>query len=40
MAGMTAGLAGAVETGELATVERSAGRLIHNAVYLRWTSVL
>jgi 23S rRNA (cytosine1962-C5)-methyltransferase len=40
MAGMTAGLAGAVETGELATVERSAGRLIHNAVYLRWTSML
>jgi 23S rRNA (cytosine1962-C5)-methyltransferase len=40
MAGMTAGLAGAVETGALATVERSADRLIHNAVYLRWTSSL
>jgi 23S rRNA (cytosine1962-C5)-methyltransferase len=39
MSGMTAGLAGAVETGDLATVERSAGRLIHNAVYLRWASV-
>lgn len=37
MAGMTAGLAGQPETGELATVERSASRLLHNAVYWRWT---
>ncbi|MEI2690794.1 MAG: class I SAM-dependent methyltransferase [Anaerolineae bacterium] len=36
MASMTAGLSGAVETGELATVERSAGRLLHNALYARW----
>lgn len=36
MARMTAGLAGAVETGELATVERSAGRRLHNALYARW----
>lgn len=36
MAGMIAGLAGHAETGELATVERSAGRLLHNALYLRW----
>lgn len=36
MARMTAGLAGALETGELTTVERSAGRVLHNALYARW----
>lgn len=34
--GMMAGLGGQVELGELATVERSAGRLLHNALYARW----
>lgn len=36
MARLTGGLAGAVETGELATVERSAGRQLRNARYARW----
>ena len=35
-ASMTTGLAGALETGELVTVERSAGRVLHNALYVRW----
>jgi NAD(P)-dependent dehydrogenase (short-subunit alcohol dehydrogenase family) len=33
---MMAGLDGRVEIGELATVERSAGRVLHNALYARW----
>lgn len=36
MAQLTGGLAGALETGELATVERSAGRQLRNALYARW----
>jgi 23S rRNA (cytosine1962-C5)-methyltransferase len=33
---MTAGLAGEIETGELALVERSAGRLLSTAIFARW----
>jgi 23S rRNA (cytosine1962-C5)-methyltransferase len=33
---MIAGLAGGVAVGELTTVERSAGRVIHNALFARW----
>ncbi len=33
---MTAGLGGTVEVGELTTVERSAGRVLHNALFARW----
>jgi 23S rRNA (cytosine1962-C5)-methyltransferase len=33
---MTAGLAGEIETGELALVESSAGRLLSTAIYARW----
>ncbi len=34
---MMAGLGGRVEVGELALVERSAGRVLHLALYARWT---
>jgi hypothetical protein len=34
--GMIAGRGGQMEIGELATVERSAGRVLHNALYARW----
>jgi 23S rRNA (cytosine1962-C5)-methyltransferase len=37
MDGMLAGLGGQVEIGELITVERSAGRVLHNALYARWS---
>jgi 23S rRNA (cytosine1962-C5)-methyltransferase len=37
MDGMMAGLGGRVEIGELTTVERSAGRVLHNALYARWS---
>lgn len=33
---MVAGFDGAIELGELTTVERSAGRVLHNALYARW----
>jgi 23S rRNA (cytosine1962-C5)-methyltransferase len=33
---MTAGLGGEIETGELALVERSAGRLLSTAIFARW----
>ena len=33
---MTAGMPGEIETGELALVERSAGRLLSTAIYARW----
>jgi 23S rRNA (cytosine1962-C5)-methyltransferase len=33
---MTAGLAGEIETGELALVEHSAGRLLSTAIFARW----
>jgi 23S rRNA (cytosine1962-C5)-methyltransferase len=33
---MMAGLSGQVEVGQMATVERSAGRILHNAIYARW----
>lgn len=36
LATMLAGLSGQVELGELTTVERSAGRVLHNALYARW----
>jgi 23S rRNA (cytosine1962-C5)-methyltransferase len=36
MQDMTAGLAGQIETGELALVERSAGRLLSTAIFARW----
>ena len=35
---MMAGLGGQVEVGELATVERSAGRVVRHALYARWKS--
>jgi 23S rRNA (cytosine1962-C5)-methyltransferase len=34
---MTAGLGGALETGELVLTERSAGRLLSMAIYTRWS---
>jgi 23S rRNA (cytosine1962-C5)-methyltransferase len=37
MDGMLAGLGGQVETGQLTTVERSAGRVLRNALYARWS---
>jgi 23S rRNA (cytosine1962-C5)-methyltransferase len=36
--GMVAGRGGKMEIGELATIERSAGRVLHNALYARWSS--
>lgn len=36
LTGMTRGRAGQVTSGELATLERSAGRLLRNAFYARW----
>lgn len=33
---MLAGFGGSIELGELTTVERSAGRVLHNALYARW----
>lgn len=36
VAAMMAGLGGHVQIGELTTVERSAGRVLHNALYARW----
>ncbi len=36
MDAMLAGLGGQMEIGELATVERSAGRVLRNALYARW----
>lgn len=36
VAAMMGGLGGQVEVGELATLERSAGRVLHNALYARW----
>jgi 23S rRNA (cytosine1962-C5)-methyltransferase len=36
MAGMLAGLDGRLEVGQLITVERSAGRILPNALYARW----
>jgi 23S rRNA (cytosine1962-C5)-methyltransferase len=35
---MTAGMPGEIETGELALVERSAGRLLSTAIYARWSA--
>ncbi len=35
---MVAGLGGSVETGELALVESSAGRILSTAIYARWSS--
>ncbi|HSN76399.1 MAG TPA: class I SAM-dependent methyltransferase [Anaerolineae bacterium] len=37
MDGILAGPGGQVEVGQLATVERSAGRVLHNALYARWS---
>ncbi len=34
--GMVGGLSGQSEIGKMATVERSAGRVLHNALYARW----
>jgi 23S rRNA (cytosine1962-C5)-methyltransferase len=33
---MLAGMGGTFETGELVLVERSAGRMLSNAIYTRW----
>lgn len=38
MSEMVAGLGGQVETGELALVEKSAGRLVSTAIFARWSS--
>jgi 23S rRNA (cytosine1962-C5)-methyltransferase len=38
MSEMVAGLGGKVETGELALVEKSAGRLVSTAIFARWSS--
>ena len=39
MQDMTEGLRGEIETGELALVERSAGRYLSTAIYARWNSL-
>ncbi|OGO39394.1 MAG: SAM-dependent methyltransferase [Chloroflexi bacterium RBG_16_57_11] len=36
---MTKGLSGVIETGELALIERSAGRYLSTAIYARWNSI-
>lgn len=36
LAGLAVGLGGRWESGELATVEQSAGRILHNALFVRW----
>lgn len=38
MSEMVAGLGGQLETGELALVEKSAGRLVSTAIFARWSS--
>jgi hypothetical protein len=39
LSGMLQGLGGGLECGELVTKEKSAGRLLSQAVYARWETI-